>query len=133
MLTLRDLETYLIVKDYMEENDISIEELLESMNCKKVPITVTCGGVMKKFYSLRFAARYMGVSLPTVYYAHSKKSDTIVKRKDGMKAFYVSCDQSWNKVLKFYTLSKMVIKQEDLDVSKFTIEEVEGNENFKKA
>ena len=27
----------------------------------------------------------------------------------------------------------MVIKQEDLDISNFTIEEVEGNENFKKA
>ena len=26
----------------------------------------------------------------------------------------------------------MLIKQEDLDISKFTIEEVEGNENFKK-
>ena len=25
MLTLRDLETYLKVKDYLEENDISIE------------------------------------------------------------------------------------------------------------
>ena len=37
MLTLRNLETYLMVKDYMEENGISIEELLESMNCKKVP------------------------------------------------------------------------------------------------
>ena len=31
MLTLRDLETYLKVKDYMEENDISIEELIESI------------------------------------------------------------------------------------------------------
>ena len=59
MLTLRDLETYLMVKDYMEENDISIEELLESINCKKVPITVMCDGAMKKFYSLSFAARYM--------------------------------------------------------------------------
>ena len=27
----------------------------------------------------------------------------------------------------------MVIKQEELDINKFTIEEVEGNENFKKA
>ena len=39
----------------MEENDKSIEELIESMNCKKVPITVTCDGVKKKFYSLSFA------------------------------------------------------------------------------
>ena len=85
MLTLRDLETYLMVKDYMEEKDINIEELIESMDCKKVPIAVTCDGVIKKFYSLAFAARYMGVSLPTVYYAYSKKSDTIVRRKGGPK------------------------------------------------
>ena len=81
-----------MVSDYMEENDISIEELLESMNCKKVVVTVMCDGVTKKFYSLSFAARYMGVSLPTVYYAHSKKSDTIVRRKDGTKVFYVRWD-----------------------------------------
>ena len=90
MLTLRDLEIYLMVKDYIEENDISIEELLESMDCKKVPVTVMCDGVMKKFYFLSSAARYMGVSLPTVYYAHSKKSDTIVRRKDGRKVFMLA-------------------------------------------
>ena len=89
MLTLRDLETYLMVKDYMEENNTNMEEMLESMSCKKVPIAVTCDGVIKKFYSLAFAARYMGVSLPTVYYAHSKKSDTIVRRKDGSKVSYI--------------------------------------------
>ena len=32
MLTLRDLETYLMVKDYMEENDTNMEEILESMS-----------------------------------------------------------------------------------------------------
>ena len=89
MVTPRDLETYLVVKGYMEENDTNVEELIESMSCKKVPITVTCDGVKKKFYSLAFAARYMGVSLPTVYYAHSKKSDTIVRRKGGSKVFYI--------------------------------------------
>ena len=89
MLTLRDLETYLMVKDYMEENNTNMEEILESMSCKKVPIAVTCDGVTKKFYSLAFAARYMGVSLPTVYYSHSKKSDTIVRRKGGSKVFYI--------------------------------------------
>ena len=42
MLTLGDLETYLMVKDFMEENDTNIEELIKSMNCKKVPVTVMC-------------------------------------------------------------------------------------------
>ena len=40
MLTLRDLETYLMVKDYMEEDNINIEGLLKSMNCKNFPITI---------------------------------------------------------------------------------------------
>ena len=49
MLTLRDLETYLMVKDYMEKNDIEIEELLDSINDEKVPLTIKCDGEMKKF------------------------------------------------------------------------------------
>ena len=93
MVTLKDLETYFVVKDYKEENNINIKELLESMNCKKVPITVTCDGVKKKFYSIAFAARYMGVPLPTVYYAHSKRSETIVRRKGGVKVFFLD----WNE------------------------------------
>ena len=81
MLTLRDLETYLKVKDCMEENDISIEELIESLDCKKFPLKVSHDGITKKFYSLAFAARYMRVSLPTLYYSYSKKSNTVVRRK----------------------------------------------------
>ena len=76
MLTLKDLETYLKVKDYTEENDISVDELIESMDCKKVPPKVSHDGRTKKVYSLAFAARYMRVSLPTLYYSHSKKSST---------------------------------------------------------
>ena len=34
---------------------------------------------------------------------------------------------------KFYTLNKMVIKQEELNVSKFTIEEEDGGKGFKEA
>ena len=89
MLTLRDLETYLMVRDYMEENNVNIEELIESMDCKKVPISVTCDGVTRKFYSLAFAAKYMGVPLPTVYYEYGKKGDMIVRRKGGRKVFYI--------------------------------------------
>ena len=89
MLTLRNLETYLKVKDYMEENDISVEELIESMDCKKVPLKVSHDGRTKKFYSLVFAAIYMGVSLPTLYYSYSKKSSTVVRRKGGPKVFNI--------------------------------------------
>ena len=73
MSTLRDLETYLMVKDYMEKNGIGIDELLESMNSEKISITVKSNERTIKYYSLSFAARYMGVSLPTVYYAKKKK------------------------------------------------------------
>ena len=86
------LETYVMVKDYMYENGIQIDELLESMNFRKVCITVRCDGETEKFYSLPFAARYMGVSLPTIHYAHSKRSETMRRRKGGTKVFYVSWD-----------------------------------------
>ena len=49
MLMLRDLETYLKVKNYIEKNDISIEELIESLDCKKVT-KVSHDGITKKFY-----------------------------------------------------------------------------------
>ena len=87
MSTLRDLETYLKVKYYMEENDVSIEELIESLDCKKVPLKVSHDGITKKFYSLAFAARFMRASLPTLYYSYSKKSSSVVRRKDGPKVF----------------------------------------------
>ena len=87
MLTLRDLETYLKVKDYMEEKDITAEEIIESMDCEKVPLNVSHDGITKKFYTLAFAARYMGVSLSTLRYAHSKKSSTVVRRKGGPNVF----------------------------------------------
>ena len=32
MVTLKDLETYLKVKDYIEENNVTIEDLLKSLN-----------------------------------------------------------------------------------------------------
>ena len=86
MSTLRDLETYLMVKDYMEENNTNMEEILESMSCKKVSIAVTCDGVMKKFYSLAFSAIEVYGSLITYRTLH-KKSDMIVKRKGESKVF----------------------------------------------
>ena len=89
MLKLRDLETYLKVKYCMEENDISTEELTESMDCKKVTVTVSHDGITKKFYSLAFAARYMRVSLATVYYSYSNKNNTVFRRKGKRKLFYV--------------------------------------------
>ena len=68
-----DLEAYLRVKYYVEDNDVTIEDLMRSFNDKIVPVTVTCNGSSKKFYSLASAANYMGVSLLTMAYACYKK------------------------------------------------------------
>ena len=89
MVTLRDLETYLMVRDYIEKKDMTAEEIIESMDCEKVPLKVSHDGITKKFYSLAFAARYMGVPLATLYYVHSKNNDTVVRRKSGPKVFSV--------------------------------------------
>ena len=70
----------------MEKKDISIEELIESLDCKKVPLKVSHDGITKKFYSLAFTARYMRVSLPKLYYSYSKKyCSTVVRRKADLK------------------------------------------------
>ena len=45
MTTLKDLETYLRVKDYIEENDVTTEDLLRSFDDRIVPVTVNCDGV----------------------------------------------------------------------------------------
>ena len=67
MVTLKELEAYIKLKDYIEENNVKIENLLESFNTKCVHVTVESNGVSKKFYSLASAAHYMNVSLATIY------------------------------------------------------------------
>ena len=89
MVTLKDLETYLKVKDYIEESNVTIEDLLKSLNDKLIPVTVDCDGVSKKFYSLASAASYMNVSLSTINYAYWKKRDTIRKMKGKTKVNYI--------------------------------------------
>ena len=89
MVTLGDLETYLMVRDYIEKEDMTADKIIESMDCEKVPLKVSHDGITNRFYSLAFAARYMGVPLPTLYYTHSKKSITKFRRKGGPKVFNI--------------------------------------------
>ena len=89
MVTLRDLETYLMIRDYIEKEDMMAEEIIESMDCGKVLLKVSHDGITKKFYSLASAVRYMGVSLATLHYVHSKKNDTVVRRKGRSKVFNI--------------------------------------------
>ena len=89
MATLKDLETYLRIEDYIEENNVTIEDLLRSFDDRIIPVTVGCDGVSKKFYSSASAANYVGVSLSTVYYAYSKRRDTVRKMKGETKVYYI--------------------------------------------
>ena len=89
MVALKESEAYIKVKDYIEENNVKIEDLLESFNTKCVHVTAESNGVSKKFYSLASAAHYMNVSLVTIYYPHAKKRDTIRKMKGQTKIFYL--------------------------------------------
>ena len=71
MVKLRDLEAYVKVKDYIEKNNVTIEDMLGSLDRKFVKVTVDLNGVSKKFYSLSSAAKYMDVSLSTIRYSYS--------------------------------------------------------------
>ena len=89
MVSLNNLQTYIKVKDYIEENGIIIEDLLRSFDDKVIPVMVSRDGVSKKFYSLYSAAKYMDVSLANVKYSHCKEKDTVRKRKGDPKVYYV--------------------------------------------
>ena len=89
MVTLKDIETYIRLKDYIEDNDVKIEDLFRSFNDKLIQVMVNCDGVSKKFYSLSSTANYMGVSFPAMKYAYFKRRDTIRKMKGEPKVFYV--------------------------------------------
>ena len=86
---LKDFEAYLRVRDYMEGNDLTIEDLLKDFDDRIITITTSCDGVMKKFYSLASVANYMDASLATVKYAYSKRRDTIRKMKGRTQIFHV--------------------------------------------
>ena len=73
----------------MEENNVTIEDMLGSLDRKFVQVMVDLHGVSKKFYSLSSAAKYMDVSLSTIKYSYSKKRDTIRKMKGEPKVFFV--------------------------------------------
>ena len=89
MTTFKDFEAYLRVRDHMERNDLTTEDLLRDSDDRIITITTSCDGVEKKFYSKALVENYMGVSLVTVKYAYSKRRDTIRKMKRRTKVFHV--------------------------------------------
>ena len=80
MVTLKELEAYIKVKDYIEENNLKIEDLLESFNTECVHVTVESNVVSKKFYSLASVTHYIHPSvtgplkaLPPLFFQTPKK------------------------------------------------------------
>ena len=57
----KNIEAYLRVRDYMEENDLTIEDLLKDFDDRIITITTSCDGVVKKFYSKASVANYGGI------------------------------------------------------------------------
>ena len=86
---MSDLSSYLQVKEYIERNNVALKDLFDSVCKDSVCLKVTSDGVMKEFYTLADAARYMEVSPATVYYANKNKNETIRRRKGGTKVFYI--------------------------------------------
>ena len=89
ILRASDLSSYFKVKEYIEENNVTLKELFDSVYKDSVCLKVTSDDVTKEFYILADAAKYMEVSPATVYYAHNNKNEMIRRRKGGTKVFYI--------------------------------------------
>ena len=91
MLTLKDLESYLKVKDFMKKSDIKeIDSIIEIIEGRSIPLIVDSESMEpKKFYSLASVSREIGVSMPAVYYARKNKRSKMMRRKGGLKIFYI--------------------------------------------
>ena len=125
MVSLNDLQTYIKVKDYIEENDITIEDLLRSFDDKVIPVMVSRDGISKKFYSLHSAAKHMGVSLARVKYSKSKGRRYSKEEERGSKSLLCEVEL---KLTKFPPTNKMgVLNQNNFDLSKFKVREVKGD------
>ena len=99
MVSLNDLQTYIKVKDTIDENGATIDDLLRSYDDKGISVMVSEDGVSKKFYSLYSAAKYMDVSLANVRYSYSKGKNTVRNRKGGSKVYNVEWCWNWKSFL----------------------------------
>ena len=91
MLTLKDLESYLKVKDFMKKSDIKeIDSTFEIFEGRSIPLIVESEGMEpRKFYSLASTSREIGVSMPAIHYAHKNRRSKITRRKGGLKILYI--------------------------------------------
>ena len=91
MITSKDIESYIIIKEFMEKNDIKeIDSIIKMIGLKVVHLIIeTENGESKKCYSLKSASKFAGVSIATMYYAYNNHRSRINRRKGGDKTFCI--------------------------------------------
>ena len=81
MLSSKDLESYIKVKEFMEKNNIKYKDQIAG------PLMVVTDedGDERKFNSLSAATKFIGVSMATMYYVHNNHRTKISTRVCGQK------------------------------------------------
>ena len=98
MVTLKEYETYLKVKRFIDGRDGPtrsgsreaeiISRLMNESNY--VPLIIESDGAAPiKYYSTSAAAKYCGVTKQTLDYAYRNRCIRIVRRKGGVKEFRI--------------------------------------------
>ena len=87
MITSKEFESYLKVKDFMEKSKLEeIDLILEIVGF--IPLIMESYDMeLKKFYSLSTAAKEIGVLKQTIDYAYRNKKLKITRRRGRFKVF----------------------------------------------
>ena len=95
MITLKEFEVYLKVKEFIESNNLEESDVIPQINSEGVvanyvPLIVESSDMEpKKFYLLSAAARGNGIPKQTIDYAYKNRKSRITRRKGGVKVFSI--------------------------------------------
>ena len=91
MLSSKNLESYIKVKEFMTVNNVKdIYAIAKMTGAKLAPVIVESeNGITKKFYTLASVSKFMGVSMPTMYYAYKNHRVRVNRRVGGYKTFCI--------------------------------------------
>ena len=96
MITLKEYEIYLKVKNFIETERCDESELIPQLingvgiSPAYVPLIIESNDMEPtKYYSLSAAARDCGVSTQMIAYAYRNRCTRIVRRKEGIKEFRI--------------------------------------------
>ena len=91
MLSSKDLESYIKVKEFMTMNNIKdIYAIAKMTGSELAPMIVESkNGESRKFYTLASASKFMGVSMSMMYYAYKNHRVRVNRRVGGYKTFCI--------------------------------------------